>query len=79
MTKIRRFDVKNDSGKFSFMVDNKPSDAAEMIEAMNSYQNELDDLDNTIGIIMRSLRTTHNLSDDEYASYEQTLKIILKD
>lgn len=81
MSKIRRFEVTNEDG-FDFTVDGQPTvgdGATTIIKAMNDYQNELDSVDGTIEIIMRSLRTTHNLSDDEYAEYKQTLKYILKD
>lgn len=66
----------------NFMINGEPTEGAEaanIIKKMNDYHNELDDLDGTIDIIMRSLRTTHNLSDDEYRENREALKYILKD
>lgn len=82
MSKIRRFEVNRTDDNVEIIVDGLPSDtdiSQKFINCLNNYQDELDEVDNTIGIIMRSLKKTHSLSNDEYANYEQTLKLILKD
>ncbi len=84
MTKIRRFEVNREKEKDKYIVTvgDEPAkvEFSQMVmDEMRKYHPDLNTEDEIILMVMQELVEYHNLSEDEYCEYTQTLKYILKD
>ncbi len=84
MTKIRRFEINHEKSKDKYVITigDKPSQVQftqMVINEMKKYHPDLNAEDEIILMVMQELVEYHNLSEDEYREYKQTLEYILKD